>query len=752
MDNSSQIKQLQNALNNKHITPELKSKIEDAIKKLQESEVKEPEAEKIVEQKQKFLKPKITYTKKAKKVKPKITKTVIKSEKQTVFSKAKEIRKEGQSWADAQKEAKEMLKNESSNKKDISNKEIKALLALVKRTKSLKGLMGHTDIVRDAKRKALPSGKRISKEGNTYYENRANRTDSGLVGKKWFLENGGNVNKVVYLVPLELIPLSSQLKKITGDSLNVQDFTDENGNEYSLKVGSIIKNKNTGQKFKIPKKIYRYVDGYNLVLNKSNDSIIVYETNDKIADVKNNNLDFSNKKQGLSIDKIKVKSAFDKNEIPSIENANEFYKQIEGKLNSLYANYEDFEDDKNSKKAKEIDEQIKFYEALIHKLERKYEIGGNLAGQLGGGANIPPVKLDGFSGTDYTGLVGETGTLSEGELFEKGGIIVTKISDIPNLQQKVDERKVTYRGLGVGKLSEDFSKTSNGENGVKIKVDGKEYFITNSDFDKLGGIKKIKFSAPNRKFEGGGAMANQQVLADASQHYENYYLGEGASAGIYADGGSLENHGLHEGDTVLKTITGNIQKVKTKEGNIVFVDLANGYRKSVPPMPFKKGGVTFKDKSEAIAKKIEGEKVAPTYRKKYGNTYSKKEAEEVGNKIVGAMKARGKQKMFGGFSSKKSALVGKQKNTTNNGFVQILAEDDDKKRVQVIALDKIGTGAKPVWIPTSEVITEENKMEKGGEVKSKSSKMKAITDYAKATRKDGELWKDAIKRAWKEVK
>lgn len=68
--------------------------------------------------------------------------------------------------------------------------------------------------------------------------------------------------------------------------------------------------------------------------------------------------------------------------------------------------------------------------------------------------------LDGFSGTHYDGLVGETGAMSSGELFMAGGSV---------------------------------------------------------------------------------ALANQQIIDDASQSYVNYYLGEGASAGIYKDGGAINN-------------------------------------------------------------------------------------------------------------------------------------------------------------------------------------------------------------------
>ena len=59
---------------------------------------------------------------------------------------------------------------------------------------------------------------------------------------------------------------------------------------------------------------------------------------------------------------------------------------------------------------------------------------------------------------------------------------------------------------------------------------------------------------------------------------------------FYAEGGSLGNHGLKEGDQILKTMSGGVQKVKTKTGDIVYVNLANGYRGAEPPLPFAKGG------------------------------------------------------------------------------------------------------------------------------------------------------------------
>jgi hypothetical protein len=64
-----------------------------------------------------------------------------------------------------------------------------------------------------------------------------------------------------------------------------------------------------------------------------------------------------------------------------------------------------------------------------YKRKKKFELGGvmatDLAGHTGGGdagfnAGMP---LDGFSNTSYTGLVGETGAMSSGEMFMAGGTL-----------------------------------------------------------------------------------------------------------------------------------------------------------------------------------------------------------------------------------------------------------------------------------------------------------------------------------------
>lgn len=99
--------------------------------------------------------------------------------------------------------------------------------------------------------------------------------------------------------------------------------------------------------------------------------------------------------------------------------------------------------------------------------------------------------------------------MADGGYMAKGGIVVTSIKDIPKFNQRLEEGKITYRGLGMGKLANDFYKLA-GTSGTRIKVDGKEYYITDEEFATFSrdanGKLRIRFDAPKRKFEDGGKV------------------------------------------------------------------------------------------------------------------------------------------------------------------------------------------------------------------------------------------------------
>jgi hypothetical protein len=135
----------------------------------------------------------------------------------------------------------------------------------------------------------------------------------------------------------------------------------------------------------------------------------------------------------------------------------------------------------------------------------------------------------------------------------------------------------------------------------------------------------------------------------------------------YAKGGSLQAHGIEVGDTFVKTISGGIQKVKDKNGKIVYIDLSTGERDSQPPLPFKNGGGVEDGIEEDIDmtddKVLRVRKPAMPERK-----LSNLELAEKHNS--GAYEFMGKDKMATG-----GALVGNQSRIDMNKNGKIDAED-----------------------------------------------------------------------------
>ena len=105
--------------------------------------------------------------------------------------------------------------------------------------------------------------------------------------------------------------------------------------------------------------------------------------------------------------------------------------------------------------------------------------------------------------------------------------------------------------------------------------------------DKL--VYPAKYDYPeNENFENGGDFQSG-VYADGG-YFDGSIPKVNTYMTTYAKGGSLEAHGIEVGDTFVKTISGGIQKVKNKNGKIVYINLSNGERDSQPPLPFANGG------------------------------------------------------------------------------------------------------------------------------------------------------------------
>ena len=204
-----------------------------------------------------------------------------------------------------------------------------------------------------------------------------------------------------------------------------------------------------------------------------------------------------------------------------------------------------------------------YYEYRANKTDRKtygkyaFELGGSvvtdLAGHTGGGNGgfNPRIPLDGFSNTAYTGLVGETGAMSSGEMFMAGGSVRNiKWANADNkklgvwLLTSVDGNAILNKSKNASELEKnvmDFYKKRGSVARMTWDDDADEGLSWVTFTDLYNEIKSNYMSG------GSVGIANQQVIDDASQSYVNYYLGQGTAQGIYKDGGAIMNQ--YEGKT-----------------------------------------------------------------------------------------------------------------------------------------------------------------------------------------------------------
>lgn len=188
--------------------------IYDFLKKTNPSSLKNIEVEsvEVKEEVKTIVKGKVvkkTATKK-KKVAGKKKKVVNKTKtpssgvkKQTVSSVASKIRKPGEAWNDALKRAKVIFNEKKDTKDAIQKKAIDDLKDFLSKDKNFAGWPrtygkekpSDNSLERDSQRIALPPGKRISKTGKVYYENRDNRSDreANSFPRKIYLKEGGNI-------------------------------------------------------------------------------------------------------------------------------------------------------------------------------------------------------------------------------------------------------------------------------------------------------------------------------------------------------------------------------------------------------------------------------------------------------------------------------------------------------------------------------------------------------------------------------
>ena len=851
--NTEKIEKLKKGLTNSQIPENLKQKIREQIAKL-EAEIKTDESMTATEVKKEVAKieEKVedaleVAEKKEEQIENKKTRkprTKKQSEtnkpKRTAMSLAKEIRKEGESWSEARARASKMMKDKTQTANKDVESELDKLNKIVRSNSELKGQLGNANLLRDAKRKALPSGKRISYSGEVYYETRANRTDKGTYGK-YHLEKGGKFEtpfNVIYttksgrtMVASNIMALNEeQAKEKLKQQMRASESFDkivmahksfEDGGSIeddkfkkfiSSQINYIISLKTISQKKEPIKNLLEnmedYKSGSEIVKRITSDNLkyaLQQNTVSKINEVLRtslNALEYAN--GGYLTDPnfgnfqntmfaygggVKSKSTFRSNNSSLLEYANftdgSHINLI--KLNRAYksghsfaVSVQEFKDEQQVLLFKNLDKAKEKFDYLVAKAKEdktlrdegktnNYELGGtvvtDLAGHTGGSFGTGnPSLLSGVSGTHYTGLVGETGAMSSGEMFMAGGGLPSGAEQSYMITEALGNpaqhyakggtlKKVgRYKILGEIKGQQPILYAStNDKNRIKYLVDmaeidlseltGKKHhiFVTDEVTDdevfyyKKGGAIENQYEGktPELVWNMLNEKQKQHFLLDHFNNFDvddfkgknlieiskldykqlpvlvrkefDYHISSGQyefggdfQAGVYAKGGTLQAHGIEVGDTFVKTISGGIQKVKDKNGNVVYVNLANGERDKQPPLPFDDGGevmyYTNKD-GIRVRSKVEPEKKL-TEAQWMAKHNASKEARTYG---------------FGGLFSK-SAIMSRPKRIDLNEkqvklksgeYVQVLNQEGSS--LMVIELSKLGTGTPPRMVNLSDV-------------------------------------------------
>ena len=362
--------------------------------------------------------------------------------KRTAMSLAKEIRKEGESWKDAQARASKMMKEDSKDLSKTVETELDKLSKLVrsqKERKKLSGLSG-TNIKRDSVRRAKPKGRRISKDGNVYYENRDNRTDRlapNYPKNAPLLADGG------YLTDSNFGTFQNQVFVGGGGIGSMSELDAEmmlkdlrkNGEISQLSVG------NHGL-------IFMSVKGGHLKSYESyKDAYSHYLKSNKYA-------------KGGGV------------------------RTVGNREYSYGRNWTN--DHRHVNKGE--DHEVKY-------TRKRFELGGvmatDLAGHTGGGtgglnAGMP---LNGFSNTGYTGLVGETGAMSSGEMFMAGGTLPSGAEQSYMITEALGNPAQHYAGGGkiknqyAGRTPEDIWDSLSVEQRKHFLLD--HYYINEEEFEQL---------------------------------------------------------------------------------------------------------------------------------------------------------------------------------------------------------------------------------------------------------------------------
>jgi antirestriction protein len=510
--------------------------------------------------------------------------------KRTAMSLAKEIRKEGESWNEARARASKMMKEDSKDLSKTVESELDKLSKLVKSQKErqkLSGLSG-TNIKRDASRKAKPKGRRISKDGNVYYENRDNRTDRlapNYPKNSPFLAEGG------YLTDPTFGNFQNQVFAGGGAVTNERRYVNKD-EDYEVRYSKPILRRKGYQgkrdfatgggvgdfdvKLLVGKRVVYEVKVDTLkkaqrigseILSWEDDgfeyTIIGYDSS--------NNKIFENKRLLSDEFPAKLKDKFATLQLNVIV-ANPKQNKLNAGSFTTYRALLNIVDDFEEANFRVTINGKTFY-------EDDYELGGvmatDLAGHTGGGdagfnAGSP---LSGFSNTAYTGLVGETGAMSSGEMFMNGGQVefvkdFSKKDGIQISEDKAENGKTFYsavinsyplhkmipmnedKNYVIKRAEKIYSNMLEYKKNEKYELGGglpsgseQSYMITESfgnpaqHYARGGGVRKVG----NREYSYGRNWTNDHRHINKGENHEVKYTRKGKFMGVFDDGGMMND-------------------------------------------------------------------------------------------------------------------------------------------------------------------------------------------------------------------
>jgi hypothetical protein len=475
-----------------------------------------------------------------------------KTSNNNIMSVAKEIQKSGESWKEAMERAKVVLKERREQGVQKQKTELEKLYNLVKTKKELQGF-ANSDIRRDAKRDAKPRGARfVSKEGST---SNAYGTFPNKIGRKYWETRDRHADRLAPNYPKDMPLLAN------GGTMWTKEKVENEITHYK----NLLKN------------IDKYPD-----YNKKNVEKIIAEYEEKLA--KNefaNGGSVSNERMYnfLQDDLAQLEEAIKSGDM---EEVNRFFtywlgssghlKSLETKTNERMYNFlkDDLEKLMVAVENNDTEEVERFFSYWGQHLESL---------KMANGGSLPFMTDPNFGNFQNTGSF-EDGGLNESKEINsfikklKDNSVVKEVSSEYGVsEEKIIKRLMPYVKVlkyndgSIKEISIDFfDKFIDKKVKEKMTFDKFELggaFMMTDLAGHTGGSDGLGNSMPlsgvsgtyytglvgetgamssGELFMDGGAMAqNQQVINDASQSYVNYYLGEGASQGIYAKGGAIKN-------------------------------------------------------------------------------------------------------------------------------------------------------------------------------------------------------------------